>query len=221
MSPRVGRSGPLTRGRIVDAAINVADDAGLAAMTMKRVADKLETGPMSLYRHVADKDELVAAMVERVTGAYSYPELAGAGWREAMHALARQDWRAMLDHPWMLAATASVSPPFGTASLAAMEWALAALDELGLEPHAAARAVMTINNYVQGSARVMLGERYAETGDDPGRSWQQRLTSVDLDAYPKLARLIAQPIPESDRDWFAAGLDVILDGIEADKPHPA
>lgn len=78
---------------------------------------------------------------------------------------------------------------------------------------------MTINNYVQGSARVVLGERYAETGDDPGRSWQQRLTSVDLDLYPRLARLIAQPIPEGGRDWFAAGLDVILDGIEAGRQH--
>lgn len=219
MSPRVGRSGPLSRERIVDAAIAVADDTGLSAMTMKRVADRLETGAMSLYRHVADKDELVAAMVERVTGAHPYPDLAGLSWREAMHALARQDWRAYLDHPWMLTATASVSPPFGTASLAAMEWALTALDELNLQPHAAARAVMTINNYVQGSARVMLGERHAETGDDPGRSWQQRLTSVDLDAYPRLARLIAHPIPEGDRDWFAAGLDVILDGIDAGGHH--
>lgn len=215
MSPRIGKSGPLTRDRIVDAAIAVADDTGLGQMTMKRVADRLQTGPMSLYRHVADKDELLAAMVERVTVAHPYPELTDMGWRDAMHALARQDWRAFLDHPWMLTATASVSPPFGTASLAAMEWALSALDELELEPHAAARAVMTINNYIQGSARVMLGERYDEVSDDPGRSWQRRLTDTGLDAYPKLALLIAQPIPEGDRDWFAAGLDVILDGIEA------
>src|SRR5699024_6635591 len=172
-------------------------------------------GAMSLYRHVADKDELIAAMVEQVTEEYTYPDQAGLDWREAMHALARQDWGAFLDQPWMLTATATVAPPFGTASLAAMEWALTALDELELPPHAAARAVMTINNYIQGSARVVLGDKQAEADDDPGRSWHQRLAGVDLVAFPRLGHLIGQPLPVGERDWVADGLDVILDGVES------
>lgn len=214
MSPRVGPYGPLSREKIVTAAVDVADEMGLDAMTMKRVAEHLGAGVMSLYRHVADKDELISAMVDQVTAEYSYPDPSGLGWRECLHALARQDWSAFLAHPWMLAATATVTPSFGTASLAAMEWALTALEELELPPHAAARAVMTINNYVQGSARVVLGEKQAEADDDPGHSWQQRLAEVDLDSFPRLSHLIAQPLPD-DRDWFADALDVILDGIES------
>lgn len=215
VSPRVGPSGPLSREKIVTAAVDVADEVGLDAMTMKRVAARLGAGVMSLYRHVADKDELIEEMVDRVTGEYGYADLGGLGWREAMHVLARQDWAAFLAHPWMLTATATVTPPFGAASLSAMEWALTALEELELPPHAAARAVMTINNYVQGSARVVLGERQADANDDPGRSWQQRLAGVDLNAFPRLRHLIAEPLPDGERDWFADALDVILDGIES------
>lgn len=215
MSPRVGPSGPLSREKIVAAAIEVADETGLDAMTMKRVAERLDAGVMSLYRHVADKDELIEAMVEQVTGQYAYPDQSGLSWREAMHTLARTDWDAFLAHPWMLTATATVTPPFGTASLVAMEWALTALEGLELPPHAAASAVMTINNYVQGSARVALGDKQAEADDNPGRSWQRRLAGVDLDALPRLRHLIGQPFPVDERDWFADGLDVILDGVES------
>lgn len=216
MSPRVGPSGPLSREKIVTAAIDVADEVGLEAMTMKRIAESLGAGTMSLYRHVADKNELIAAMVEQITEEYTYPDQAGLSWREAMHTLARQDWSAFVDHAWMLDATATATPPFGTASLAGMEWALTALDELGLPLPVTARAIMTINNYVQGSVRVFLGERRAAADDDPGRNWQQRLTDIDLDEFPRLGRLISDPLPDGERNWFADGLDVILDGIEHD-----
>lgn len=219
MSPRVGPSGPLTRARIVTAAIEVADETGLEKMTMKRVAGQLGSGAMSLYRHVADKDELIEAMVEQVAGEYAYPARSELGWREAMHLLAQQDRDAFLDHPWMLTATATVTPPFGTASLAAMEWALTALEDLDLPSHVAARAVMTINHYVQGSARVVLGEQEDGAGTDPGLSWQRRLSDVDLSAFPRLGHLIREPSPAGDRDWFLDGLDVILDGIESGRPR--
>lgn len=135
-----------------------------------------------------------------------------------MHILARQDWASFLAHPWLLTANATVTPPFGTASLAA---ALSALEELHLMPDEAARAIMTMNNYVQGSARVALGDRQADAGDDPGRAWQHRLHDLDLGDFPHLSRLIAHRHPAGERDWFTSGLDVILDGVEArQNPHP-
>lgn len=215
MSPRVGPSGPLTRERIVNCAIAIADEEGLDAVTMRRVAEHLGAGAMSLYRHVSDKVELINAMVEQVTAEYSYPDPAGLGWRERIHVLARQDWSAFLAHPWMLTATTTVTPPFGTASLSAMEWALTALDDLRVTPDVAANAIMTINNYVQGSARVLLGDRQGEAGDDVGHAWQHRLRDLDLTDFPRLRELIDHPIPAGERDTFAQGLDVILDGIAA------
>lgn len=218
MSPRIGPSGPLSRERIVAAAIELADRSGLDAVSMRRVAEHLQTGPASLYRHVAHRDELVTAMVEQVTAAYDEPDPGGLGWRECMHLLARQDWSAFLAHPWMLTATATVTPPFGAASLAAMERALTALAQLRLPSHEAARAIMTINNYVQGTARVLLSDRQTDGDADPGRMWRQRLHDVDLGEYPRLRALIAEPLPEQRRNWLEDGLDVILDGVEARSP---
>lgn len=219
MSPRIGPSGPLSRERIVTAAIELADRDGLDAVSMRRVAEHLRTGAASLYRHLANRHELVAAMVEQVTATYDYPDATDLDWRERMHALARQDWTAFLAHPWMLTATATVTPPFGTASLAAMEWALTALAQLRLPPHEAARAIMTINNYVQGTARVVLGERLNNADADPGRNWQQRLSGTDLQDFPLLQALISNPLPKGDRNWFEDGLDVILDGVQARQPR--
>lgn len=215
MSPRVGPSGALSRERIAAAAIALADRHGLAAVSMRQVAVRLDTGAASLYRHVANRDELVATMVEHVTARYVYPDTAGLTWRDCMHALARQDWSAFLAHPWMLTATETVTPPFGTESLAGMEWALSALAPLRLPLHEAARAVMTVNIYVQGTARVLLGDRAQEGGDDPGRNWQHRLGEVDLTGFPLLQTLVGEPLPAAGRDWLHDGLDVILAGIEA------
>ncbi|OLT49183.1 TetR family transcriptional regulator [Saccharomonospora sp. CUA-673] len=212
MSPRIGPSGPLSRIRITTAAIELADREGLDAVSMRRVADQLRTGPASLYRHIAGREELVTAMVEHVTGEYAYPDASGMDWRDCMHALAKQDWAALLAHPWLLTATATTTPPFGTASLAAMEWALTALRRAGLSPAESGRAVMTINNYVQGAARVALGGQFDDVEGDPGVGWRRRLGDVDLSGFPELQRLVSASVP-ADRDWFADGLDVILDGI--------
>ncbi|MBB4935529.1 AcrR family transcriptional regulator [Lipingzhangella halophila] len=215
MSRRPRTTDPLTRERIVAAAIEVADERGFEAVSMRRVAEHLGSGTMSLYRHIADKDELVFAMVDAVTGRYAYPDPDGMDWRERMHALARTDWHMFLDHPWMLAATSSVAPPFGTESFASMEWALEALEPVGLEPHAAAQVIMTVNNYIQGSVRVVLGgSDYGAETDDPGVNWQRRLRAVDLERFPRLRWLVSLPLPETDRNWFADGLDVILDGVQ-------
>ncbi|HLS63579.1 MAG TPA: TetR/AcrR family transcriptional regulator [Ruania sp.] len=220
MSPRIGPSGPLSRERIASAAIELADSEGLDAVSMRRIAEHLNTGAASLYRHITNRDELVATMVEHVTAGHDYPDAADLDWRECMHVLAQQDWSAFLGHPWMLTAVETATPPFGTAALAGMEWALGALAPLGLPPHEAARAVMTINIYVQGTARVLLGDRAVSAEDDPGRNWQRRLREVDLGQFPLLQSVIAQPLPAGERNWLHDGLDVVLDGIEARRPTP-
>lgn len=215
MSPRVGPSGPLSTERVVTAAIELADEGGLDAVTIRRIAERLGAGTMSLYRHISDKDELVGAMVERVTVEFSYPDRNGRDWRACMHALAEQDRASFVAHPWMLIATATVTPPFGIASLTAMEWALAVLESAGASPENAARTIMTINHYVQGSVRVTLGERSPDTGDDPGHAWRESLRDIDLSEFPRLGELISGAGPAVGRDWFADGLDLILDGLEA------
>lgn len=214
MSRRPRHTDPLSRDRIVAAAIEVADRQGFEALSMRRVAEHLGSGTMSLYRHIADKDELIGAMVGQVTARYAYPDRTGMSWRECLHQLAKRDWQAFQDHPWMLAANASVTPAFGTESLASMEWALAALEPLNLSTHEAARAIMVINNYVQGSARIALGDRESAATDDLGHNWRTRLDDVDLAEFPRLADLIRRPPADAGGDWFVDGLDLILDGVQ-------
>lgn len=218
----MSRSAPLTRERIVTAAVGMADEQGFDAVSMRRVAVHLDAGAMSLYRHVADKGELVSAMVDRVTGEYSCAgtDPSGLDWRERIHLLARSDWRMFMEHPWMLTATTTLAPPFGTESLASMEWALEALSPLGLQPHEAARVIMTVTTYVQGSVRIVLGgpehsgdDGGTKGGDDPGLRWQARLRDRDMDRFPRLQELVRGYRPEPDRDWFADGIDMILDGV--------
>ncbi|ACQ79629.1 transcriptional regulator, TetR family [Beutenbergia cavernae DSM 12333] len=206
---------------IVAAAVELADAQGIDAVSMRRVAEQLGAGTMSLYRHVATKDELVAAMVERVTDAYAYPDPAGMDWRARMHAMARREWDMYVEHPWVLVVLATATPPFGPASFRAMEWALAALEPLRLAPEDAGAAIMTVTNYLQGSARVVLGRPQRDDAEellesvDPGTLWRERLSAVELADYPRLRALISSPFLRDPAAWFENGLDVVLDGVAA------
>ncbi|MEV0730141.1 TetR/AcrR family transcriptional regulator [Polymorphospora sp. NPDC050346] len=209
----MGDGQALSRKRIVAAAIELADRDGLDAVSMRRVADHLGSGTMSLYRHVPNKDTLVVAMVDAVTGRYAYPDAEGLDWRERMRLLARHDWEMYLAHPWVLVAFSTVAPPFGPESLKAMEWALTALEPLDLPPEEAGQAIMTINNYLQGSARVAVTTEAGAATDGPGAMWQARLAGERLDTYPRLRRLVGSRFPPRGQTWFESGLDLILDGI--------
>ncbi|APU16592.1 TetR/AcrR family transcriptional regulator [Actinoalloteichus fjordicus] len=218
---RTAREGQgLSRERIVAAAIEIADAEGLDAVSMRRIADQLGSGTMSLYRHVAGKDDLTVAMTDAVTSAYAYPAADGLDWRERMYVLARHDWNMYEAHPWLLFADMTATPPFGPAGLRAMEWALSALEPLGLPLEESARAIMTINKFLQGSARSELSERTGGTRPeadpvDPGSRWQARLAGVDLTDHPRLRELAALQGVGAGRPWFDSGLELILDGIEA------
>lgn len=214
--PGVGVAGKaLSRERIVEAAIGIADAEGLDAVSMRRVAGRLGSGTMSLYRHVFDKEELLREMLDALHARYSYPGADGLDWRERMRLLALHDWRMYTAHPWLLTATATLAPPAGPHMLAAMEWALDALAPLGLTPRQGGRAVMALTHYLQGSARIALGGSEA---DDPGEAWRRRLGGDDLSAYPRVAALVGSSPDDaetSDEQWVLPGLEMILDGIAA------
>ena len=109
--PRRGTG--LDRATIVRAAIAIADSDGMDAVTMRRVAERLNTGPMSLYRYVADKDALVSMMVDQVIGD-SGPETAQElppDWRDALRTVAEVIWTVCEEHPWYPEAIMVRKPP--------------------------------------------------------------------------------------------------------------
>lgn len=201
---------PLTLDRIVATAIALADSDGLPAVSMRKVADALGSGVMSLYRHVATKDALVIAMIDAVTTDFAYPDVPELRWREKLRILARADWTMYRAHPWMIEATSKPVP--SPAMSASMEWALAAIDELGLSVKGAASAVLTVSTYVLGSARI---EASIPAGSDVGSAWWDAMTSLPMAALPRLDAL-AREVPEFDgEELMWSGLELILEGIAA------
>jgi AcrR family transcriptional regulator len=90
---------PLTRERVLRTAVELADESGIEALSMRKLAQALDVVPMALYRHVANKDELLDALVDVVVGEID-PPLEGADWKTALRARIRSARRALLRHPW-------------------------------------------------------------------------------------------------------------------------
>jgi AcrR family transcriptional regulator len=205
-----GRQGGLSLGRIVAAAIEIADAEGLDALSMSRLAQRLGSAPMSLYRHVASKDELLVFMQDAAPG--PPPELPG-GWRDGLAAWARA-LRGVYDaHPWILRVTAA-RPPLDPGQLAWLDRGLSALGGTPLPARDRLDAIMTLLCYVRGEAHiatVLLGEEQ----DDSYGTLLARF--VRPERFPALAAAIAEggfaPEPAGSRS-FEAGLAAILDGLQ-------
>jgi AcrR family transcriptional regulator len=123
--------GTLDRGRIVRTAIAIADAEGIDALTMRRIAQELDAAPMSLYRHVPDKEALVSLMLEEVLGEGRLPEAPSGDWRADLTFLANASWALMRRHPWYPEAS-MVRPPITPRGVAGLEWALSIFDRYDL-----------------------------------------------------------------------------------------
>src|SRR5678816_2376084 len=159
-----GRRGPKPSRsveEVVSAAISLADAEGLAALSMRRVAETLGLSPMSLYTYVPSKAELVDLMVDRVAVEISEPDPTLTGWREKVEHLARQRWSMAQHHPWLMQVGVH-RPPLGPNILAKIETTLQALDGQGLTEFEMNHFAALILNYVRGSARAALDAREVE-----------------------------------------------------------
>jgi AcrR family transcriptional regulator len=215
----------LTVERIVRAGIEIADAEGLAALSMRRVADRLNVGTMSLYTYVPSKAELVDVMFDRAIGSVSREEVEG-GWREKLTAIARADWELYERHPWLLQVMAMSRPPLGPNSIAGYDYNLRAVDGIGLTELEMDSVVSMVAVYVQGSARAAAeaATSLTDTGvtdDEWWSTYSPLLEKVfDAEKYPTAARVgaIAGETYQSAYDakhGFEFGLARILDGVAA------
>ncbi|MDA3645753.1 TetR/AcrR family transcriptional regulator [Saccharopolyspora indica] len=213
---------------IVSAAVEIADERGLDAVSMRNIAERLGVSAMGLYRHVRNRDVLVELMVDEVVGEFAYPEPRPERWRDALEALAKQDWRSYFAHPWVLAATATSRPPMRPNMLASMEWALAAFDGLGLAAHEQLYLLGVVTSYGQGLALGLLDDARARADGRAGTGdwWRNRFGDATGDAadrsgpYQRLASTIAEISDRKGDDghiWeeFEFGLKCVLDGVES------
>ena len=204
------RARGLSRKRIVDAAIALADADGLAALSMARLAERLGCGTMSLYRHVAGKEELLTFMLSAAPG--PPPLLDSTDWSVALQDWADGLWRVYHRHPWILQSGAA-GPPADPGQLAWLDAALAALGDTGLPERDKLAAVTAVLHYVRGAAALDIEAGKVAWPEYP--TLLRRL--LDDGRYPALAAALADgAFDRADDDPQAAfrpGLRQLLDGI--------
>ncbi|GAB3477281.1 TetR/AcrR family transcriptional regulator C-terminal domain-containing protein [Amycolatopsis cihanbeyliensis] len=218
-----GSRGPApgySREQIADAAIALADELGLAAVSMRKVAARLGTGAMSLYRYVENKEALHDLMLDRMIGKEPRPELTGE-WRVNLRMLAREHRRLYLAHPW-LTLLAVGRPAMGPNMLRGLEYAMAAVDGLGLGIDDMLETYEWLTNWVAGFAQRELAERQAWEHTDLER-WQECMgpyveSLISSGDYPYFTRVLREAEHRDADDRFERGIDRIIAGIEATLP---
>ncbi|TQL68681.1 TetR family transcriptional regulator [Nocardioides albertanoniae] len=206
------------RTRILRAAIDLADTEGLQALSMRRLASSLDLGPMSLYRHVSGKDDLLAQMADLAFGDLDLPERGPRGWRAKLELVARQHWRLCRRHQWLPHVVSFTRPVMVPNMLEHTEWVLRALEELDLPMDVRLQEAMTLHGLVMtiGLSRTREAEAERRTGMTLDRwSAHQRPRHRDVlarERFPLLATMSEDPAPELDA-LFEYGLARHLDGF--------
>jgi AcrR family transcriptional regulator len=217
--PSRGRKPGMTVERIVAAAIAIADADGMDALSMRRVADALDVGTMSLYRYLPGKTELCELMLDTVMGEGGLPEPDPDGWRASVEAFARQSLAGYRRHPWLLEASLSrgLMGPNQTAVLDAL---LRTIAGIGLTGGQMMAVVGLVLSYVRGQARQLAETARTEqrSGVSDEQFWRDFAPlldpHLDADRFPTLASLWRDE-NFGGEDEFEFGLARVLDGIEA------
>jgi AcrR family transcriptional regulator len=190
---RRGRRPRHARADVVAAAVALADADGLDAVSMRTVAARLGTGAMSLYSYVPDKEALVAAMVEHVSGEQRLPDGPSGDWRADLSTLAREQRALLHRHPWVIDALTH-RQPLGPNALAALEFAAAALAPTGQPPATRLETFALLTGFVVNVVRSELADSAAPSAT-PDEAARQRAELLDLLAtgrYPNVATALAQ-----------------------------
>jgi AcrR family transcriptional regulator len=207
--PREPARQPLSRERIVDAALRILDAGGLDAVSMRSVAEALGTGPASLYAHVSGKDELLSLLIERLAGELHLPEPDPERWQEQIKEIVRETHAVLLAHR-DLARAGMGTVPLGEAALGVSERMIEILELGGLPQQVIAHAAGLLPLYAVATAaeQSLADERYLE-------EVEAYYAALPPDRFPHLAAL-ARGLGRGDAgERFEFGLDVLVAGLAA------
>ena len=215
----------LTRERIVAAATAVADKEGLGALSMRHVAAELDVATMSLYRHIRDKDDLLALMIDAAFAEWrGSPLKSGDTWQEILAKAAREMWSIFRRHLWLAPAYSVTRPLVVPSGLAYTEHVLGTLLDRGLKPATAFSMSLILFNFVRGFATSLEMEATAEadTGvtadvwmDVQKPALEAVLADRDLPAFRAVLDSFEPEGYDMDLDeLFEAGLRYLLNGFD-------
>jgi len=204
---------PLNRDRILVAAVAIADERGVGAVTMREVASSLGVEAMSLYNHVSNKEDILDGMVDLVVEQFDLPDDV-SGWREAMRGRAVSAHAVFDRHPWapqLLDSRESSGP----AALRYFDWVLGTLIRAGFSVDNAARAFSLLDSYIYGFGIEQFNLSAASDAPQEEKA-EALLAFIPAERYPYLHRMASHAMRvgyDADAD-FDFGLKIILDGLE-------
>ncbi len=212
----VGKStSPLTKEKVIQAALDLADEAGATSLTMRKLAEKLGVEAMSLYYHVANKNEILDAILDAIFNEIEVPSTDDDDWKSAMRKRAMSAREVVLRHKWAVSLMESRPNP-GPATMQHHNAVLGALRNNGFSLPMAAHAFSVIDSYVYGF--VMQEEALPfETEEEIKVVADGIMAQFPIEQFPHLGEMIVDHALKAGYSYkkeFEFGLDLILDGLE-------
>ncbi len=205
---------PLSRERVLQTAIAIADSSGSSALTMRSLAQALQVKPMAVYHHVANKEEILDGIIDLVFSEIDLPP-ADVDWKAAMRQRAIAARNVLSLHPWAIPLMESRSNP-GPATLRQHDAVIATLRRAGFSIQMTAHAYSLLDSYVYGFALEESVSLPFDATTAPELA-ETILAQFPADEYPHLAELATEHVLQPGYDYgdeYEFGLDLILDGLE-------
>jgi AcrR family transcriptional regulator len=213
-APAAGARAPLNRARVLEAAVAFADENGIESLSMRKLGETVGVEAMSLYNHVANKDDLLDGMIDVVFSKIDLPSSADT-WRQTMRQRGISVRAVLSRHRWAIGLMESRTTP-GPATLRHHDAVIGCLRNAGFSVTLTAHAVSALDSYIYGFALQEKGLPF----DSPKQTAEVAhsiMAQFPADAYPHLTELAVEHVLRpgySYGDEFEFGLDLILDGLE-------
>lgn len=206
---------PITKQRILRAAVEIADEDGVGKLTMRRIAERLGVEAMSLYHHVPTKSAILDGIVDEVFAEIGPPQ-ADRPWRESVRECALRTREVLRRHRWAVVLMESRAAP-GPATLRHHDAVIACLRSGGFTLARTALAFSVIDSYIFGFVLQEVTLPFDSTGEIAAEAEAVLAAFPDGDPYPHLTELAVDHVMKPGyayADEFTNGLDLILDGLD-------
>jgi AcrR family transcriptional regulator len=206
---------PLSRERVLGAAVAFADQNGIASLSMRKLGEALGVEAMSLYNHIANKDQLLDGMVDLVFSEVDVP-LGAGDWKAAMRKRAQSARRALGHHPWAIALMSTRTSP-GPATLRHHDAVIGSLRAAGFSIELTAHAFSALDSYIYGFALQEATLPFGETEEETAAVAQMMLEQFPHEVFPHLYEFTIEHVLKPGYDYgaeFDFGFELILDGLE-------
>ena len=225
VAPRKGGQGiPLSRTRVIAAALTMADEEGLSAVSIRGLAARLGAPVMSLYRYVRDKEQLIALMADAAFGESPLAQPPAGSWRVQLEAAARAEWQVFRKHPWLARVVHVTRPAPLPNALAYVNLIMRALESSPLGAEEKLRLHVVLHGFTQGMAVNLEAEAQAVAETGVSEEEYMRTQAARYDAlvmtgrYPYFAKMaggLSEDFALDIDELFERGLSAMLDGFSA------